>query len=70
MTIPEIAARLSIGRDAVYQMLERGIISCGPAGTEVDHHPVRLRAVGEDVRIGLWRAWTSQPTQRAHSLRL
>ena len=26
MTIPEIAARLSIGLDAVYQMLERGII--------------------------------------------
>ena len=47
ITIPEIAARLSIGRLAVYDMLEKGIMRRNPPGALLDYHSdTQLRHFG------------------------
>jgi len=65
MTIPEIAARLSIGRDSVYLMLERGTIP----GVRLNRKWIITRYAFEqwEKTCGsvLWRAWTSQPRPEA-----
>jgi hypothetical protein len=54
MSIPEIATRLSIGRLAVYTMLEHGIHSCHPLRPAMDRHPARLRELGAHLRDADW----------------
>jgi hypothetical protein len=46
MSIPEIANRLSVGRIAVYTMLD----SCDPPRPTVDRHSARLRKLGAHLR--------------------
>jgi excisionase family DNA binding protein len=67
MTVPEIATRLSIGRAAVYQMLERGVIPAIRIGKRwlVTRYAFEKweRSCGSAAAKRAQHAWTSPPTR-------